>query len=58
MNILAVPYLIKTLGYKFQVLKSHLDLKFKWLFINYFKRIDLASISIKPCLNKPPMAFL
>ena len=26
--------------------------------MNYFKRIDLASISIKPCLNNPPMAFL
>ncbi|ATC90541.1 hypothetical protein PISS_a1636 [Pseudoalteromonas issachenkonii] len=32
MNILAVPYLIKILGYKFQILKSHLGLKLKWLF--------------------------
>ncbi len=36
MNILAVPYLIKILGYKLEGLNSHLALKRKWLFIELF----------------------
>ncbi len=59
MNIHAALYRIKILLYKFQILKSHLSLIIGGFFIfSYFKRIDLASISIRPCLNNPPMAFL